>query len=107
MIRTARLDPRQRSSAWFKALDQAGVVTLVWPVSQGQLPRWLNSRSKVLGLALAPEALTYLAERVEGNLLAAAQELDKLVLLDLPQPVTLEDLVSGVRSILHPADPIY
>ncbi len=98
LLRTARLDPRQRSSAWFKALDQAGVVTLVWPVSPGQLPRWLKTRSQGLGITLAPDALTYLAERVEGNLLAAAQELDKLALLDLPEPITLEALVAALED---------
>ena len=44
LLRTARLQPRQRSAAWFKALESEGVVVLAWPVSAQQLPRWLGKR---------------------------------------------------------------
>ncbi len=94
LLRTTRLEPRQRNSAWFKALDKVGCITLIWPISPAQLPRWLKARANGAGVTVSGEALQYLADRIEGNLLAAAQEIDKLALLDLPQPIGLETLVA-------------
>ena len=98
LLRTTRLEPRQRNSAWFKALDKAGVISLIWPMSAGQLPRWLQQRAKQTGISLDRDAVQYLCERVEGNLLAASQELEKLVLMDLPQPISLDDLVASLED---------
>jgi DNA polymerase-3 subunit delta len=98
LLRTTRLEPRQRNSAWFKALDKAGVISLIWPMSPGQLPRWLQQRARQTGISLETDAVQYLCERVEGNLLAASQELEKLVLMDLPQPVSLDDLVASLED---------
>jgi len=98
LLRTGRLEPRQRNSAWFKALDKAGSITLVWPMSPGQLPRWLNARARNAGLALESDAAGYLADRVEGNLLAAAQEVEKLALMELTQPITLDALVASLED---------
>jgi len=98
LLRTGRLEPRQRSSAWFKALDKVGCITLIWPVSPGQMPRWLEARARRAGITLARDALLYLAERVEGNLLAAAQEIDKLALLELVSPISLDALVATLED---------
>ena len=98
LLRTGRLEPRQRSSAWFKAIDKIGSITLIWPMSPTQLPRWLNERAQACGVSLHREAVQYLADRVEGNLLAAAQEVDKLVLLNLEQPISLESLVACLED---------
>ncbi len=101
LLRTGRLEPRQRNSSWFKALDKAGVITLIWPISPAQLPRWLKRRLQEKGLSIEPAGIQYLADRVEGNLLAAAQEVDKLTLLGLPQPVSLEVLVDCLDDASH------
>jgi DNA polymerase III subunit delta len=101
LIRCDRLDPRQRDSAWFKAIDRAGVVVLVWPISADELPAWLDQRCRRAGLRLDAQALGYLAARVEGNLLAAVQEIEKLRLQDLPSPVTAEALRAAVVDASH------
>ena len=98
LLRCGRLEPRQRNSAWFKAIDQAGVICLVWPLSARALPGWLAGRCRQVGLACERDALQYLAERVEGNLLAARQEIDKITMLDLPAPVTLEDMIACLED---------
>ena len=98
MIRTTRLEPRQRSSAWFKAIDKAGAVTLIWPMSPGQLPRWITSRLAALELKAEPDAIQYLCDKVEGNLLAAAQEVQKLALQGLPLPITLEMMTNALED---------
>ena len=76
MLRTDRLQPKQRSSAWFKALDKEGVVLLIWPLASHEFPRWLQARLQDRGLQLQADALDHLAARVEGNLLAAVQEIE-------------------------------
>jgi DNA polymerase-3 subunit delta len=77
-------DKRTRDSAWFAACDRAGVVVYAWPLEAAALPRWLVARARGLGLALDEQAAALLADLTEGNLLAAAQELDKLALLAPP-----------------------
>lgn len=75
---------------WTTALEQAGVMVQVWPVEAKQLPAWLERRLRSRGLTPDADAVALLAERVEGNLLAAVQEVEKLLLLYGPGPVTAE-----------------
>lgn len=78
---TDRLDNTLQKSKWFKMLEHAGVFIQIWPIESGQLPNWLNQQLKKEGYKATPDALNLIAERVEGNLLAASQELEKLKLL--------------------------
>lgn len=71
----------QERSAWFKAVDQVGVFVPCWAVKPDQLPRWIGARLQRRGLNGDAAACRFLAERLEGNLLAAAQEVDRLALL--------------------------
>ena len=82
LIRSSRLDRRRDwNSAWVKALDGVGAVLEVWPVEGRQLQQWLRDRLAGRGLTIEESALELLIQRSEGNLLAAAQEVDKLALL--------------------------
>ncbi|GAB6042177.1 DNA polymerase III subunit delta [Endothiovibrio diazotrophicus] len=81
LITLPRLDAAAQKAAWVKALEGAGVLIQVWPVEPRQLPGWIAHRMRGKGLSADEEAVALLAERVEGNLLAAAQEIDKLFLL--------------------------
>jgi DNA polymerase III subunit delta len=74
----AKLDAATARSAWVKAFDVGGVQIDVWPVERGELPRWIAARAAALELSLSNDAAELLADRVEGNLLAADQELRKL-----------------------------
>lgn len=98
VLRTTRLEPRQRSSAWFKALDKVGVITLIWPMSVNQLPNWISARLRRAGLEVEKPAIIYLCDRVEGNLLAAAQEVEKLALLQLNQPICVEAMAQALED---------
>lgn len=108
LLRTGRLDNRQRDAAWVGAVDSAGVVVTLWPVTARELPRWLMERARGRGAELTREAADYLAWRVEGNLLAAAQEIEKLVLLPDTRPLRLETVSSSVTdsSFYGPFDAI-
>ncbi len=81
LIACGKLDAAQQRSKWFKALEAAGAVLAVWPVAAGQLPAWVRRRLRARGLEASEAAAALIAERVEGNLLAAAQEVEKLRLL--------------------------
>lgn len=101
LVRTQRLDSKQRKSAWFKAFDATGVVVLVWPIGQHELPTWLGDRAQKAGLQLSADALEFLSSRVEGNLLAAVQEVEKLKLANLPQPIGVEEMMASVEDNSH------
>jgi DNA polymerase III subunit delta len=81
LISTGKLAKKTQQSTWFKAVEKAGVVIQVWPVEQEALPQWIMRRSEANGLNLTPDAAAFIAARVEGNLLAAGQEIDNLALL--------------------------
>lgn len=81
LIQAGKVDSRSQSAKWFTALDRIGAVITVWPVKPGALPQWLQQRLLSQGLQLDREAIALLASRVEGNLLSAAQEVEKLALL--------------------------
>ena len=66
---------------WSEAISRLGYLVVAWPVKPGELADWLEKRLRSRGLSAEPSALQLLAERVEGNLLAAAQEVEKLALL--------------------------
>jgi DNA polymerase-3 subunit delta len=81
-----RLDKMTMSSAWFVALESFGVTLEVQPVERNALPQWIAQRLSVQGQRVAPgeegqRTLQFFADRVEGNLLAAHQEIQKLGLL--------------------------
>jgi DNA polymerase-3 subunit delta len=101
LLRTERLDTRQRSAAWFKDIDAVGVTVLIWPIAPAELPKWLAQRCRAAGLELDNDALEFLANSVEGNLLAAVQEIEKLNLQGLTQPVTLAALTRAVTDAAH------
>lgn len=81
LIVSGKLEPSARCSKWFQALEKGGVVVQVWPLKPAELPVWIEKRLRARGVQATPEAVALLAERVEGNLLAAAQEIEKLHLL--------------------------
>jgi DNA polymerase-3 subunit delta len=81
LIICGKLDQASQRSRWFSALDQVGITIQAWPVAGKQLPGWIENRMRSKGLQPTAEAVAVLTARVEGNLLAAAQEIDKLFLL--------------------------
>ena len=81
LVISGKIDKDAQRGKWFTALEQAGVVVQVWPLTVAQLPAWIERRMRAKGLQPSSEAVALLAERVEGNLLACAQEIEKLLLL--------------------------
>jgi DNA polymerase-3 subunit delta len=98
LITCGQWEIAQRKSKWAAAIARAGVLVEVWPVKPQQLPQWIRARMKSAGLRPDPEAVTLLADLVEGNLLAAQQEIEKMLLLDHGPRVTAEDVSRAVAN---------
>jgi DNA polymerase-3 subunit delta len=87
LIITGRLERDVQSAEWVELVQQRGAWLPVWPVERARLPQWLRTRLHAAGLTADEEAIALLAERTEGNLLAARQEIDKLALLHPAAPI--------------------
>lgn len=86
------------TSKWMKALDKVGVIIQVWPVDEGQLPRWVQQRMRMAGLQAEPGVAEMLAAQTEGNLLAARQEIEKLALLFGNDRITQEQAAAAISD---------
>lgn len=87
-----------RKLKWTTTLARAGVLVEIWPVRPHELPGWIRTRMQRAGLRPDPEAVAMLAELVEGNLLAAQQEIDKLLMADRDPRITVEDITRSVAN---------
>lgn len=98
LVLTPRLDREAQGADWVRALEAHGGWVQVWPVDASRLVGWLRGRARQLELKANDEALELLAERTEGNLLAAHQELAKLALLANGAVVTPEAVLASVAD---------
>jgi DNA polymerase-3 subunit delta len=88
---------RQHGGKWSEAIARIGLVAVAWQVKPHELPGWIEARLRSRGLKADREAVQRLADRVEGNLLAAAQEIEKLRLLsegEVLDAARMDDLVA-------------
>jgi DNA polymerase-3 subunit delta len=99
LVLLPELDWKQQKSAWFGALGDAGVLVEATPVARANLPAWLAERLARQDQSAEPATLEWLADRVEGNLLAARQEVEKLALLLPAGEVTLEAIRECVADV--------
>ena len=98
LIIAGKIDKQSTNSKWYKALDGAGATVQVWPVDAKDLPRWLQQRVSAAGMSIDNEALQLLCDRVEGNLLAAVQEVEKLKLLAEVGQISAETVTASVSN---------
>ena len=98
IVVTPKLDRNGQSSKWVKSLESAGVNLTIWPVGPRELPGWIAARMRQSGLQPDRDAIAMIADRVEGNLLAAGQEIEKLRLLHGEGAVTAEDVATAVAN---------
>jgi DNA polymerase-3 subunit delta len=104
LVTLPRLDAATQKAAWFTALAEAGVALKIDPVERAQLPGWVGQRLAQQGQRVAAgeegkRALQFIAERVEGNLLAAHQEIQKLGLLYPSGALTFEQVHDAVLNV--------
>ncbi|NML16303.1 DNA polymerase III subunit delta [Azohydromonas caseinilytica] len=104
LVQLPRLDRQQQQSAWFVALDNAGASLRIDPVERRELPAWIARRMAAHGQRVAPgeegeRTLAFFADRVEGNLLAAHQEVEKLALLYPAGELGFEQVEQAVLNV--------
>ncbi|HEY4802973.1 MAG TPA: DNA polymerase III subunit delta, partial [Paraburkholderia sp.] len=104
LVTLPRLDAATQKSAWFTALAESGVALKVDPVERAALPNWIGQRLALQGQRVAPgedgrRALQFVSERVEGNLLAAHQEIQKLGLLYPQGVLSFEQIHDAVLNV--------
>ena len=92
------VDWRSRQGAWYSALEAAGASLYFEPVKPDEMVGWVTTRAKSAGLSLDVDAARELAERTEGNLLAAAQDIEKLKLLFPQGTISAEQLAHAVAD---------
>jgi len=92
LIVSGKLEKVQQKSKWYKAIDAKGACIQVWPIDKAQLPHWITQRMVILKMQPTADALELLCDRVEGNLLAAEQALEKLFLLNGEGAVSGDDV---------------
>ncbi len=90
MVITGRLEARTKQSAWVKAIGQQGLIVEHNPVEAERFPAWIRGRLRDRGMQADSEAVELLSYSLEGHLLAAAQEIDKLALLCTDRMVTVD-----------------
>lgn len=96
IIVCGKLDWRARQAGWFLALEQAGASLYCECIKADKLTAWLQARLKQAGLSADAEAVQLLAERTEGHLLAAAQDIEKLKLLFPKGAIGADEIRSAV-----------
>jgi DNA polymerase III subunit delta len=104
LVQLPKLDRSQQTSAWFAALDAAGAMVRVDPIDRKALPQWIAQRlaaqgQRVEGGEPGQRALAFFADRIEGNLLAAHQEVQKLGLLYEAGELSFEQIESAVLNV--------
>ncbi|WP_273204839.1 DNA polymerase III subunit delta [Marinobacter subterrani] len=98
LLISARLDASETRRKWYKELQGKGVHVPVWPIDADKFQSWLQQRASNRGLSLTRGALAIMSERLEGNLLAASQELDRLSLLARGNTIDEETVEQAVQD---------
>lgn len=98
LISAPKLERNAAAAKWSKAIEATGGLVQIWPVGLRELPAWIHERMRHAGLQPDREAVRLLADRVEGNLLAAQQEIEKLRLLHGEGPVSAAEVDTAVAD---------
>lgn len=100
LVSANKIDASTLKTKWCSELDRVGAIIQVWPISLNEMPQWLNQRARKMNLNIESDAILLLSDRLEGNLLAAQQELEKLKLLypESAEPITTEKVLQSVSD---------
>lgn len=93
-----RIDAAAQRTKWFKIVSAVAGLVQVWPVDAKQLPRWIDNRFKRTGLKASRDAVLALVEKIEGNLLAAVQEIERMKLCATDNHIDVDMVMGGVAD---------
>ena len=98
IISSDKMDKSTQNNKWIKAIEKTGVLIQIWPVNPAQLPGWIQTRVQAKQKRISMDAAKLIALRVEGNLLAARQEVEKLALLIDKDNIDVDDVIAAVAD---------
>jgi DNA polymerase-3 subunit delta len=101
LVQVPRLDRSGISAAWVKALDKAGGVVRVWPLNEAETRAWIQQKLRAKGLETTSDIVAFITQQVEGNLLAAMQEIEKIALLSESNNLDLKSLQAILSNSSH------
>ena len=93
-----KIDSATQKTKWFKTLENIGGVVQIWPVEKRALPIWIENRFRYAGLEASKEAILELADRIEGNLLAAVQEIERMKLCSTDGKIERKEVLASVAD---------
>lgn len=99
LVTLPKIDKQGKTTKWFKALENIGPMISVSLVELSQLPNWISQRLSIQNQETDPDTLQFFAEKVEGNLLAADQEIKKLALLYPPGTLSFTQIKDAVLEV--------
>ncbi len=99
LITLPKIDKQGQAAKWFKALENAGAMIPVSPVERVRLPAWIGQRLAMQQQKADLDTLQFLADKVEGNLLAAHQEMCKLALLYPEGALSFDQVKDAVLDV--------
>lgn len=98
LIITGKIDTKTQQAKWFQAINKVGVTIQIWPIDIQQLPAWIKQRLAKAELSADATGIQLLATHAEGNLLAAAQEIEKLKLIYGKKHLTAEEIATVISN---------
>ncbi|MCP4700081.1 MAG: DNA polymerase III subunit delta [Gammaproteobacteria bacterium] len=98
LITAEKVTAATEKTKWYQALDKRGLIVSIYPVKAQQMPAWIQQRMRAQGLHASTEAVSLIAERAEGHLLAAAQEIEKLHLLHHQGEISVAQVLDAVAD---------
>lgn len=92
LLKMGKIESSSQKAKWYQAISQTGTIITIYPLNNTQLPHWISQYAQTLGLTLSTDALRLLANHVEGNLIAAQQEIQKLHLIYGSRAISIAEL---------------
>ncbi len=101
LVQVPRLDRSGISSAWVKALDKAGGILRVWPLNEIETRNWIQQKLRAKGLTATSDIVGFITQQVEGNLLAAMQEIEKIALVSEDKNLDIKNIHALLTNSSH------
>lgn len=101
LVQVPRMDRAMLNSAWVKAIDKAGLILRVWPLNEMETKSWIAQKLKAKEFSVTPDIVNFIAQQVEGNLLAAMQEIEKLTLLSETKKLDIQAVNKALTNSSH------
>ena len=98
LLTMPKVDSATQKTKWFKTLDKVGGIVQIWPIEKKMLPNWVANRFRLAGLEASKEAVLELTDRIEGNLLVAVQEIERMKLCATNEKVGSKEVLADVAD---------